>query len=237
MRASSPSPSAMLQSRRSRSLMAARRRVPIPLIVVLVGALGVLIVLNREVPPRRISAALATTSLQTPIRDFASAWSLAERVLAEKDVRFTLRTFVVAVPSDRARPPRSMYLAFRSVSDDNDFSIRIDNSDLEMVVSATFPTPPELRSLGVPEPIEPGAVQVTLARALVLADSMLAEHEAAPGVSTDVVLRTHGGILEWRVSYVGSGEAGRESLLTVVLNAGDGTVIGDAAARKPGDGA
>ena len=106
--------------------MAAKRKVPIPLVIVLLCAVGAIFVLNREAPLQRASGPLATTSLEVPIRTFSEAWSVAERVLEEKQHEFTLRTLVVAVPVDRDAPPNSMHLAFRSVTNDREFYIRID---------------------------------------------------------------------------------------------------------------
>jgi len=211
--------------------MPAKRSIPIPLVIVLVCAVGAVVMLNREPAFQRVPDALATTPLDAPIGSFSEAWSIAQRVLREKSDEFTLRTLVVAVPVDRNAPPTSMHLAFRSVSNDRDFYIRIDNADLEIVISATFSTPPQLRSLGAPEPVDVRAVRVTLRRALAIADSALALRQvaasvgtSAPEISTDVVLRTRHARPEWSVSYVRDVESGSEVVATVVLDASDGSL-------------
>jgi hypothetical protein len=227
--------------------MATARRIPLPLAIVVVLAIGAIVVLNREAPLRRVAGALATTTLKAPIGGFSEAWSLSRRVLAEKTSDFTLRTVVAAVPGDRGAPPTSIYLAFRSVDNDEDFSIRIDNDDLELVVSATFPTPPQIRNLAPPQPIDPAGVRITLRRALSIADSALAvwnsgvfldatddtvvgtaagdsDDRSGFGISTDVVLRTRGGTPEWGVSYLRDSDSGPEVLVKVIVNAADGSL-------------
>lgn len=215
--------------------MFARPRVPLPVLIVLTCAIGAVIYLNREVPPQRVAGTLATTPLEAPIADFSDMWSVAERVVSHRRHAFTLRTLVVEVPTDRGAPPKSMHLAFRSVSEEQEFYIAVNNIRLEMVISATFPTPPSPGGLAFPEPLEGGAVTVTLRRALAIADSIFAEAYPAAGeweVRADVVLRTREGTPEWSVSYSrerasGSreGESGAERVATVVVNALDGSLL------------
>jgi len=216
--------------------MAAKRGVSIPLLLVFGCAVGAILVLNREPPPQRVAGGLATTPLQTPIGSFSEAWSIAERVLAEKRHEFKLSAFLVAVPSDRDAPPTSMYLDFRSITDDREFYIQIDNADLEMVISATFPIPPQLQSQTTPEPVDARRVTVTLGRALSLADSTLALRgtgtaaigslagESPLDLSTEVVLRTRRGRSEWSVSYLKDIESGPEVVATIVIDASDGSL-------------
>lgn len=208
--------------------MAARRGVPLPLLIVFLAGVGAAVFLNREPPPERAPGALATTTLDAPIIEFRGLWSVAERVLAQKEDMFTLRTLVAEVPLDRGAPPSSWYLAFRSVSNEEDFSLRVDNAELRMVIAATFPTPPRFRNSTTPESIDAQAVTVTLRQALAVADSVLATRfhgESGADVLADVVLRARAGTPEWIVSYSRDGEAGPERVATVVLRATDGVIV------------